>query len=535
MSESPFPPGVEYGKRIPISVIESRAQNPDDKPWVSVPINEEDLSRGFKDISFRQLNNWANHAAHWLSQNLPQTDEPFQSFAYAGPKDLRYPILATAVAKLQKVMILPSPLITPEAQMRVLDAKKCTVYLRPASMAEEVGDILKDAPEVTVITVPEPDEFMRGTEAIPFSYPKTWEEGKDDPWLVFHTSGLPKPITVTHAKFATVERGLSVPDGEPSMAHKWVNRRLYTPVPSLHFFGFGMLITYTTFLRATLVLGPSTPPSPQTVADVLHYGRVKGAAITPALIEELCRTPVGFHALCQLDFICFVGAPLSAHTGNQLIPHVDILPRIGSTEAGPYPIVPHDKEDAWDYARFHSKSGIVFEYRYDDMYEMIMERPPGEIMQMIWYTYPELDRFETKDLWVKHPVYEGFWKIVGRTDDYIPLSHADGLYAASLEPEIEAHPAVKAAVIGGHGRPAPVLVVEVYPDAVEGKSAEEIVASLRPNIERANARCHACVQIAMERVILTQEGKPFARTSKGSVARKPSLDLYKDEIAALFD
>lgn len=105
MTNRIFPlPGVKHGNRLLISVIEQRAQNGSDRPWVSVPVNDQDLSQGYRDISFWQLNNYANHAAKWLSDNLPESTEPFQCFAYAGPKDLRYAILAVAVAKLQKVV-----------------------------------------------------------------------------------------------------------------------------------------------------------------------------------------------------------------------------------------------------------------------------------------------------------------------------------------------------------------------------------------------------------------------------------------------
>ncbi|KAE8410817.1 hypothetical protein BDV36DRAFT_302401 [Aspergillus pseudocaelatus] len=120
-------PGIEHGKRILASVVETRARDGPGSTWVSVPIGNEDLSRGFKDISFQQLNNAANHAARWLSEHLPGSSEPFQCFAYAGPKDFRYPILAVAAVKIQKVMVLPSPLVTAEAQLRILEKKKCTV------------------------------------------------------------------------------------------------------------------------------------------------------------------------------------------------------------------------------------------------------------------------------------------------------------------------------------------------------------------------------------------------------------------------
>lgn len=105
MTYKVFPlPGVKHGDRILTTVIEERAQNGSDDPWVSVPFNDQDLSQGYRDISFWQLNNYANRAAKWLEENLPDTDEPFQCFAYAGPKDLRYSILAVAASKLQKVV-----------------------------------------------------------------------------------------------------------------------------------------------------------------------------------------------------------------------------------------------------------------------------------------------------------------------------------------------------------------------------------------------------------------------------------------------
>lgn len=105
MVSTTFPlPGVNHGKRILASVIEKRAEDSSIRPWISVPINEQDLSAGYRDITFRKLNNAANNAAYWLSQNLPETSELFQCFAYAGPKDLRYPILAVAAAKLNKVV-----------------------------------------------------------------------------------------------------------------------------------------------------------------------------------------------------------------------------------------------------------------------------------------------------------------------------------------------------------------------------------------------------------------------------------------------
>ena len=155
-------------------------------------------------------------------------------------------------------MVLPSPLVTPEAQLQILEKKGCAIYLRPEEMTESVGGVLKGAPHVHPITVPALDHFLNETEASPVNYPKSWAEGKDDPWLVFHTSGTtgmfmirhkeksilgltqkqktgnPKPITYSHQMMAGAEVAASLPDIEETHIHQYAQRRWYTPLPSLH-------------------------------------------------------------------------------------------------------------------------------------------------------------------------------------------------------------------------------------------------------------------------------------------------------------
>ncbi|PYI24380.1 AMP-binding enzyme [Aspergillus violaceofuscus CBS 115571] len=547
ISQSVFPlPGVQHGKRIIASVIETRAQKDNDTPWVSLPINEENLSLGFKDISFRSFNNAANHAAHWLRQNLPETSEPFQKFAYAGPKDLRYPILAVAAAKLQKVLILPSPLVTAEAQRRILEQQKCTVYLRPSTMTTQVDVILHDAPHVQTIDIPDLEEFLKDTEAEPVTYSKTWDEGKNDPWLVFHTSGTtgnPKPVTWTHRMMASIDMMAASPNIKDSMVHRAANHRLFTPIPSLHLTGMMLILATTTYVNMTAVLGPSTALTPSIIISVFQNTHIDGTLLPPALIDGLCLSDAGLAALRSLNFLMYAGAPLAAKSAALLTPYIPVVINgVGTTEAGGYFATHHSHRDpdAYLWLSFAQQKGAIFEPRTaDGLHELVFVREDsattsGEIdtddEPVIFQTYPHLTRFETHDLWRPHPVHKDLWQIVGRTDDYVPLSHSDGLHASSLEPEITAHAAVKAALIGGHGLAKPVLVVQL----VDGTTASEFeVESLRPYVDKVNARVHECVRLEMGRVIVATEEKPFAYTAKQSVARMQSLELYEAEIAAL--
>ncbi|KAB8223973.1 putative AMP-binding enzyme [Aspergillus novoparasiticus] len=537
MVSATFPlPGVTHGKRILATVIENRAQDgTNTNPWISLPINDQDLSAGYRDITFQQLNNAANHAARWLSQALPETSEPFQCFAYAGPKDLRYAILAVAVAKLQKVMVLPSPLITPEAQLRILEKKNCKLYLRPVEMAGPVDAILQKAPHIESITVPGIEEFLRDDAASPVVYGKTWDEGKDDPWLVFHTSGTtgnPKPITYTHQMMAGADTAASLPDIEETHIHQYAQRRWYTPLPSLHFVGMLMSLAMTGFVNMTSVIGPPAPPTPRLLIDIFRYGRIDGALLMPALIDQLCLLPEGIEALRELKYIHYAGAPLSAKSGNLLAPYTQVVPCVGSTEAGGYFTAIHQNKDAWDYLSFQKHSGAEFQHRMNDLHELVFVRRPECAMQQIFQVYPDRESFGTDDLWIEHPVHKGLWKIIGRSDDYVYLAHGDGLHASLLEPEIIAHPSVKSAIIGGHGQISPVLLVELIP-GVE-LDDEALRESLTPYIEKVNVHCHDCVKLSSERLIFATKDKPFILTVKGSVARLQTLALYEGEIASLF-
>lgn len=291
-----------------------------------------------------------------------------------------------------------------------------------------------------------------------------------------------------------------------------------------------MTLAMTSFFHMTAVIGPSRNASPQIISNVLNYGEVDGATFAPALIDALCLSDTGLQALRNLKYVHYAGAPLSEKSAKLLIPHVKIVPCVGCTEAGGYFTAIHDKPDAWDYISFQKNAGAVFEKQKGDLHELVLVRDPNCAMQQIFSVYPDLDRFETKELWVEHPNHKGLWKIVGRRDDYVCFTHGEGLYASVLEPEITAHPNIKNALIGGQGKSAPVLLVE----PIESTDRKALIEELRPYVEKINSRCHESVQLSLERIIIASKDKPFITTSKDSVARLQTLRLYEDEIAALF-
>ena len=95
------------GHRLIASVIDRYAAEAPDKIYASVP-KGEDLSEGFLDVTYKQLANAIDHASWWLDYEIGECKRPYETFAYSGPKDLLYPVLAVAAAKVGRtVRILP--------------------------------------------------------------------------------------------------------------------------------------------------------------------------------------------------------------------------------------------------------------------------------------------------------------------------------------------------------------------------------------------------------------------------------------------
>lgn len=93
---------TQLGCRLLVTLIDQYAATDPSPVWAVVPTDEGDLSKGFKDITYREFANAINIAAAWLQDHLPPLEQDFETIAYAGPKDVRYPVIAVAAAKLRR-------------------------------------------------------------------------------------------------------------------------------------------------------------------------------------------------------------------------------------------------------------------------------------------------------------------------------------------------------------------------------------------------------------------------------------------------
>ena len=89
---------------LPTLIDEIAARSPT-RPFVSLPINNDDLSEGYKDLSYNDFARSVDRCAWWILSKLgrwgaenerrPET----KILAYVGPQDVRYAVLMLGAVK----------------------------------------------------------------------------------------------------------------------------------------------------------------------------------------------------------------------------------------------------------------------------------------------------------------------------------------------------------------------------------------------------------------------------------------------------
>jgi len=98
------------------------------------------------------------------------------------------------------------------------------------------------------------------------------------------------------------------------------------------------------------------------------------------------------------------------------------------------------------------------------------------------------------------------------------------------------HVAVQDCVLVGNGRDWPVTIIEIRSEisTEEEKGNNDVLESIWSRIKEANKLAISTGQLRRDRLIFAKKEKSFALTGKGTVQRKATIKMYKDEIDELY-
>ncbi|KAI2626807.1 hypothetical protein GGS21DRAFT_529260 [Xylaria nigripes] len=505
----------------------------------------KDPADGFSDVCAEEFARAVNRCSWFIDQHLgPGVD--FPTFVYLGPQDLNYAILALASVKTGYKLLLVSPRNTVEANTFLLDKTKCDIFLTPPNFPLPVVKKVLDVRPMRHIEIPNfhdwfSDKHEYDAKPMPYPYTKTFPEAKAEPLIVLHTSGstgLPKPIIMTHGTAAAIAAVLKLEDGADITFPKMMRgERLYMTFPLFHAAGISMLLTCCLYSRYTAVLA-AFPPSAAVVNSVHIHGNVQHTAMVPTTIEDLVREPQYLDNLSRLKTITFGGGPLPAAVGDLAITKTRLLNCLGTTECGPLACQLCDDPKDWRYLRLHPCLGYEYQHVSDDQYEQVMVRQEDYLpYQGVFGTFPDLTEYHMKDIYSKHPdpAKGDLWLYRGRADDIIVFSNGEKINPNGMENIINGNPAVKSALVCGQGYFQSSLLVEAVSPPASAEDEKRLLDAIWPSVQAANEECPSHGRIHRNMIVFTSAAKPMLRASKGTVQRQLTLSLYASELDALYE
>ncbi|CAJ2511290.1 Uu.00g069150.m01.CDS01 [Anthostomella pinea] len=531
-----------YGRRLLPSALDELAETSPNRLYAAIP-KTADVNDGFRDITVADVARGANFMAKWIEDKFGRS-ESFETLTYIGVSDLRGPIVFQAAVKCGYKLLLPSPRNPPAVNVSLMNQTGSTKLLHAAEITPIVKQVPVIDPSIRLDAVPSFDEMMDSAPE-PYPFKKSFDEARDDPVVVLHSSGstgIPKPITMTHGTFAALDNQhnlTQIPGRKNRDSTIWLfdgEARIYTVFPFFHLGGFLFLLVNAIFRNASSVLGPPhMVPDGPLLKNIMMHQKLRAMFLVPAVIEQVLQEPNGIDFFKGLDFVAYSGAPSTAAVGDRLSKVVELLSPFGSTETILVPELAPAREDwAWHEFHPHYKHELQLYDPAEGTYELVIfpDEANKDIIAL-YHNLPGVTEYRTRDLFTRHPDKPDLYKYYGRRDDIIVLANGEKFNPLPLEAEVQSHPDLKGALVIGNGRTQAALLVEPT-KALDEAARSKLLEDLLPFVEKSNSLLPGQGRIPRGKLICALPDKPFSRTGKGTVVRKLTEQIYKPEIENLY-
>ena len=276
------------------------------------------------------------------------------------------------------------------------------------------------------------------------------------------------------------------------------------------------------------ILGPAgVLPNLGLVETLADHADIDIWSMVPSLVDELGESPAVLAKFKSSKFICASGGPVSAMIVSKVNEVVRVLNLTGTTEGLFIGNLWVERED-WHWFAFHPYSGFEFKEIHPGVYEHWVHRNEHwELFQGIFYTFPNQQAVNLKDLYIRHPTKSNLWAFSGRSDDVVVLSNGYKISPLDTEALVTTHPAVDGCLLIGTGKPQAGLLIELKDPSARNN---HLFDSIWTTVERANNLTFQKSQLQRQYVAFAEPDKPFIRTDKRTIKRRATLDLYANFI-----
>ncbi|KAJ7701502.1 hypothetical protein B0H17DRAFT_1157730 [Mycena rosella] len=277
-------------------------------------------------------------------------------------------------------------------------------------------------------------------------------------------------------------------------------------------------------------------PTPSNILEHARKTNCVSLMAIPALFSIWAASPEAMAYLKTLRIVLWSGGALPYQLGSFLHGSgVNMRGMYGATETGPLSRItlPEGDEQEWEWLRFADQVKIRWVPQGDETFEC--QLMTWENHTLLVENLHDVKGYATSDLFVNHPEKK---YLIGRIDDVIVHTSGEKTVPAPMEDILLGSPYVSGAVMFGRNREQAGILIEptckLAIDVENAKQFAELRNKIWPIVEEANNIAPAFSRIFKEMIIFASVAKPLPRAGKGTVQRKPAVDLYSREIDAVY-
>ncbi|KAK2595805.1 hypothetical protein QQS21_006568 [Conoideocrella luteorostrata] len=525
--------------------LELRKKTSPNETFAKLPATPSTYADGFRAITNLEVWNAVNRVAWWLDENLGRSQN-FETLAYLGPGDLRYSIILLAAMKTGYKVFFPSLRNSKAAFEDLFQRLDCKTVITTSPEPAPVS-LLSTCGVRKKLHIRSLSELLNDQDVTDYPYEKTYEQAKHDPICVLHTSGstgIPKPLIFTNEFVAAVASNTSLqpPEGFDSPNRFLIRGSSLVTLPAFHMAGLAFTLFVPVFNESIPVYPlPGPPPSLHSLVEAVSNSDIDWVLVTPITIQAMSQDREALTTIAsKIGKLLYIGGAVPKEAGDAVASSMPLYQIFGSSEFGSFPLVyrePLSQKSDWRSVEFHPQINAKLRHRFDGLYELVLvnehvyERP-----QPVFALFPNLQEYETGDLFTPHPQTPSSWTYESRADDVIVFITGEKTNPVDFEQAVGVHPEVRDVLMIGDGKFESSLLVELKDN--KDLSAEEkrrVTERIWPTVRKANAYYPGYAHIALSRIVLTNPATPMARTGKGTVQRKATIALYKEILDRIYN
>ncbi|KAK7730825.1 putative NRPS-like protein biosynthetic cluster [Botryosphaeria dothidea] len=493
-----------------------------DRVLISYPTNETD----FVDYTGADLEQLTRLAATKYAQSFKKLGQETalsgasSTVAMVGISSLEYYITFLALQRLGLNSMFISPRLADQGFAHLLKSAQCKVVVA-SSAAQESMERVRKSFGLPLAVVPMLDKAFL-TDPMSLEQAQSTLPPIDDGDLqgfIIHsggTTGLPKPVPLRSK--AWLLQAANIAGRMPKVD-------TLSTLPLFHSFGLATLLRCLVNGKRLSILNANRPITASIILSSLDITSSQALVTVPYILKFFTETPTGIQRLASLAQVIAAGSAIPDDLGDALVAAgTNIFHLYGQTESG---ALMEPSADQWNWVTPLPDAApfLSFEPVAESLFHLVVL--PG-LKAKVFSDRPD-GAYATKDLFQRHPTDPRKWKFVARQDDLIVLVNGEKADPIPLEEAVGRNANVRAAVVFGAQRDALGMVV-VAADGAAGLSAQEVLASIQPDLELGNSRVPAYARIPPDGVIVKAAGTPFPCTDKATVIRSLFIKQFAADI-----